>query len=517
MISQELPAFTRLASKFNAPLAIVLGGLALTTLLYWPTSIEIVDLWQDDQLLRYSHGQLVLAVTVWLLWRDRAQLALIGLQPSRFGWCLVALGSLGWLIGFNAGLLAFTMLAMPLLALAAIWAAAGSTLARRVAFAVFYLYFSLPLWELFNPVLQSLTANVNLGLTRLVGIPVSMEGNFIQIPAGSFEIGGGCSGLHFFMVALAIAALQGEIDRDNSRSRWLLIGIAVALALVTNWLRVFILIVAGHFTDMQHFLVRTDHYYFGWFLFAFSVGLYLYLSSCMPRGDQNSSPSIAQEVKVARVQQFTAAVLAAAALAVGPVWLFAGVAKAHPVAETAPPVIEGWSGPGLYLSPWRPAFTNPDEEFLAAYSSESAGEVAVYRAVHHSQRQGKELRGYGSTVLGEHYQLKESHQRQIALARGSVAISEQIATGANGNELIVWSLFAVDGQPDPMGLLGQLAYGVRSLVRYPTASVVAIAAECRADCDHARSALEAMAYGVMPKLLSSPETARAAVLGPGGK
>ena len=62
------------ASRVNAPLAIVLGALVLVAVLFWPTSIEIADLWQDTVRRRYTHGWLVLAITVWLIWRDRAQL-----------------------------------------------------------------------------------------------------------------------------------------------------------------------------------------------------------------------------------------------------------------------------------------------------------------------------------------------------------------------------------------------------------------------------------------------------------
>ncbi len=501
-LSNEAVVSDGAPSRVGSLFAIVIGALALTALLYWPTTFEIVELWQDTDRRLYTHGWLVLAVTVWLIWRDRGKTASIRITPPIAGWCLVAIGSIGWLAGFNAGLLAVTMLALPLLALAAIWATAGKGVARRVAFAVLYLYFALPVWEPLNPLLQSLTTFVNLWLAQLVGIPVAMEENFIHIPAGSFEIAGGCSGLHFLIVALAIAALQGEIDRDDLRSRALLLGIAAALALVTNWLRVFIIIVAGHLTEMQHFLVKVDHYYFGWFLFVFALGLYLYVSSRVPHAAR-TAPSKAQAVEQpARGRPMIAAVLSAAALALGPTWLFAGVAKIELTGQESPPTLASWSGPSLYLSDWRPVFENSDEEFLAAYHHEAMGDVALYRATYHSQHQGKELRGYFNTVLGAQYQAKASHQREIEAGGRAFPLSEQIAAGTNAHDLLIWSLFAIDGKPDPMGFSSQLAYGVRSLFRYPEASVLAMAAECRPDCDHARDALGAFASQVLPEVLS---------------
>jgi exosortase A len=503
--SDETTTVERAPSRVNAPLAIALGSLVLVAALYWPTSLEIADLWQDTVRRRYTHGWLVLAITVWLIWRDRAQLRSIPLAPPTSGWCVVALGSVGWLVGLKAGLLAMTTLAMPLLVLAAIWAAAGQAVARRVAFAVLYLYFALPVWELVNPLLQSMTAFVNVWLTRLAGIPVTVEGNFIHIPEGSFEIAGGCSGLHFFIVALAIAALQGEIDRYSWRSRWVLVGLAAALALVTNWLRVFIIIVAGHLTDMQHFLVKVDHYYFGWVVFVFALGLYLYLSSRVSYSGREEPRSIPPGSTAPRGRVVVAAALSVAGLSLGPIWSLAGSGEALEPAVQSPPLLEGWSGPGLYLSDWRPVFANPDEEFLVAYHSESAAEVALYFAAYRSQHQGKELRGHGNSILGERYHSKEAHRREVVVAGGIVAVFEQVAEGMDHGELLVWSLFAVDGKPDSMDLPSQLAYGIRSLLRSPTASVIALAAECRPDCESARNVLDAVAIQALPALLSATE------------
>ncbi len=160
-----------------------------------------------------------------------------------------------------------------------------------------FLYFAFPVWELISAPLQSLTALVSLWLTQMVGIPVAMDEYVIHIPEGWFEIAGGCNGLHFFIVALGIATLHGEIDRDDWRSRLLLLAIAGTLALVTNWLRVFIIIVAGHLTNMQHFLVKVDHYYFGWFLFAFALLFYVYVSARLPRRASAERPSVSREFR----------------------------------------------------------------------------------------------------------------------------------------------------------------------------------------------------------------------------
>ena len=497
------------SAGLNAPLAVVLGTLALAAALYWPTTLEIADLWQDTVRRRYTHGWLVLAITVWLVWRDRAQLRVVGLSPPGAGWIVVAAGSLGWLVGFNSGLLAVTTLAMPLIILATIWAAGGWRLVRPVAFAVLFLYFALPAWELLNPVLQWLTAAVNLWLAVMVGIPVTMDEYVIHIPAGSFEIAGGCSGLHFLIVALAIATLQGQVDRDDWRTRCRLLALAGGLALVTNWLRVFIIIVAGHLTDMQHFLVKVDHYYFGWFLFAFALGLYFYIASRVPRRGAVETAPRTRVMASSRRRQALAVLAAGAALALGPAWSMEESGGNGSDLWPPPPTVQGWSGPEIYLSDWRPVFANPDNEFLVAYYNESSGDVAAFRADYRSQRQGKELRGHRNSVVGPGYRLQASRQVDLRGETGSIPVLEQRALAADGRELLIWSLFAVDGRPDRMGLPGQLAYGIRSMLGAPTASVIALSAECRPDCARARAALDALGMQALPVLLSQAVQVRA--------
>ena len=503
LISLALQSAPQRAAERHRPLIVVFAALVLVAALYWPTSVEIAGLWEDTTRRRYTHGWLILAVVVWLVWRDRAQLRSLVLAPLAAGWCVVAVGSIAWLVGLNAGLLAMTTLIMPLLVLVTIWAIAGHALTFRVAFAVLYLYFALPVWELINPALQSMTASVNLLLTRAAGIPVAMDGNFIQIPEGTFEIAGGCSGLHFFIVALAIAALQGELDRASLRSRWILLAIAAVLALVTNWLRVFIVIVAGHLTGMQHFLVQVDHYYFGWFVFVFALAGYFLLASRVPRHGREQAPAPGAVAESSRSRNVVVTLASVGALALGPAWSYAG-SRPSLQHDLAPPSLPGWTGPGLWLSDWRPVFANADEEYLVGYHRDSAVEVGLYRAVYRSQRQGKEVRGYGNSVLGQSYQAMNSGHRDLVLNGYALALSEHLGRTADGRDLVVWFLFTLDGRPDDMGLASQLVYGMRSLWRWPVAGVVALAAECRSSCDEARRDLEAAAMQALPAMLETP-------------
>src|SRR2546430_4831726 len=104
-------------------------------------------------------------------------------------------------------------------------------------------------------------------LLWLTGPSASISGDIIRIPNGSFLIEEGCSGLHFMIVGLAVAALHGELRRDPWRIRAAQLALMGLLALLANWVRVYIIIEAGYLTNMQSYLVRVSHYWFGWGVF----------------------------------------------------------------------------------------------------------------------------------------------------------------------------------------------------------------------------------------------------------
>jgi hypothetical protein len=149
-------------------------------------------------------------------------------------------------------------------------------------------------------------------------------------------------------------------------------------------------------------------------------------------------------------------------------------------------------------------FATAAEEFLVSYVDADPREVAAYRAAYHAQRQGKELRGYDNSVAGKNRQAGSPERRWVALPDGSIEVTEQVLDDWSDRDLLVWWLYVVDGRPDRMGLKGQLAYGLKSLWHPPTASVVALAAECRPDCSAARASLEAIAPAALPALLGRP-------------
>jgi len=68
-MSQGTPAI----APWKGP-ALVCTVLAVVALLYWPGTLSLGELWSDTTGDTYTSGFLIAAVSLWLLWRERAQL-----------------------------------------------------------------------------------------------------------------------------------------------------------------------------------------------------------------------------------------------------------------------------------------------------------------------------------------------------------------------------------------------------------------------------------------------------------
>lgn len=233
----------------------------------------------------YSHGYLVCGMIAWLLFervRDRADVAFV---PSIHGLIVVAGIAVLYtglqMIDFTFGM----FLTLPLVLLGILWAIGGVALLRTGAAPALLLVFAIPFWDRLGPVLQDIAAVVVRDMLRAVGIPAFSEGHVIRTARAAVEVAAACSGMTFLLASITLCCFYAIAWLRSWMSGLLLLILGVAVAIVSNWLRIFIITVAGHLSDMQHFLIVEDHEFFGWALFSvFMVGLIVFARRLELRG-----------------------------------------------------------------------------------------------------------------------------------------------------------------------------------------------------------------------------------------
>ena len=474
---------------------------------FWPSLAGIAELWTHAERRTYQHGFLIAAITLWLMFRARRRIADAAGPPSPALLAAAAGGSLLWAVAFSAGLQVIHFLLWP----AILWAAAGAALgwhAARVIFRPFaFLYFALPVWDALTPFLQQATVVANRALGALFGVPMMIEGTFVHIPEGSFEIAGGCSGLNYLIVGLAVAALLGEINGDSPRRRLLLLVLGAGLAIFSNWLRVFIIIYAGHASNMTHYLVRVDHYNFGWVLYAFVLAAFFLIARRLPESSAIRAPALVAPVTGVRAMSI---VLALVALAIGPAATQAAAAFSVRAAKVSSRVgiqdlelqaTSGWTATPA-IGEWVPVFPGADAESLVEFTSDD-GIVTVYTATYLKQSQGRELIGHASRVQGARNGRFEHLSRRDAVNDPAISVVEGVWQEFGGGRSLLWWSYQVGERRFARALPAQLWYGVASLWKPPVSSVVVLHVRCASDCEAARGALGRFATDALPELLTA--------------
>ena len=161
-------------------------------------------------------------------------------------------------------------------------------------------------------------------LVELAGITAHIDGTTISLPYGQIIIADGCSGLRYMVIALALGHMLACLNHYPTQGYWLSMALALLLGLATNWVRIFVLVLVGYYTQMKSSLVG-DHETFGWLLFAAVVLPPLYFAPLRKGPPQTLSPTAPPWPRLLAV---------AGVLALGPVLLF--------ISQRPPAAALGW-------------------------------------------------------------------------------------------------------------------------------------------------------------------------------
>ncbi len=500
------PAVRRVAEVLLAGRFLLIAGLLLAVaLVYWPSARALAGLWSDTDAHTYTHGPVILAASLWLIVSSSARLAQAPVRSDLRALAALVLLSAIWLVFWKAGLQDLHLMLLPPIAFMAILAVLGWRAARLCLFPVAYLYFALPFWGQMNGFLQNLTVKVMGILIWLIGLPAYTTGNLVHVPAGVFEIAHGCSGLHYLIVGLALAALYGELMEHSIAKRLAGLGLMTAVAVGANWVRVFTIIVAGYATDMKTFLVTVDHYWFGWGVFAVAIALFFWIAARM---DRPTRVAVAREPAALPSRAPGLAVspsIYAAALACMGVLpaLVHGLDRSTSPASSAlsiawPQSQAGWRGPlPAESSSWAPEFHGASSVGKRMYVDAEGGEIELFTALYATQQQGAELVAYNNSILGgdeERSALGVIDERVVHSASGPW--QELLVTDASGAKSIIWSHYHIGLHIFVRPLASQLWYGLTALAAQPLSSLDALRVPCMDDCEGARARAATFASSV---------------------
>lgn len=424
----------------NAIVAIALAAVFIVG--FFPTLMSLHRRW-SSWTESYSHGYLLLAVALYLYF-DLKRPAPCWLPDVR-RWAIWALGALSlvWLIAYLGGVSVLQQLTLLFLVAALLAALVDRHRLWRALRSLGLVVLAIPMWDelLAKPLQIAATGVSGWIVARLFGIPTSIDGFHISIPAGTFEVASGCAGLVFLLSAIALGIVYGQFFLQRRGARIAAVFIAAGLGVLINWIRIVSLILIGQYSHMQSPFITEGHLLFGWYLFSAALVLILLVSHFIA-GPHPKIP-LTQDDAIPRYSWRRLAAVTLA-LACGPLLLLvlrwsgntavvpAPSASISPYLRQVAPSIAGFISPAINTSY---AFSlEPDLTASFVYYSNSVGKGKLISQSNHLFTDDEQV--IDETVLAPHPPLPA--RRQLRVQRKRAALES-----ATASVILVWDWYEI--------------------------------------------------------------------------
>ncbi|PCJ27277.1 MAG: EpsI family protein [SAR86 cluster bacterium] len=471
---------------------------ALFFVAYFDSLILLARQWNGSESAIYSYGFLVFACVIYLLILKADQFKKLTPKPTLWAALPLCGFVLLWLIGNVADVQKVQLFVIPLIFLSSIMLCFGLHYLKLAVVPICILYFALPLWDPLWPYLQEITTYVTHFNLRVIGRPVFVVGNILNLPGGSFFIDVSCGGLRFLLVSTVLSLMYSSMHSITARQGTTLVFIGIALSFLANWVRVLAVVLIGDATNMESSLVE-DHANFGWviyFLFVlvpfFIITKYFFSTPV----DNNQASSIKTEnLDFSSFLKFF--IMACCILLIGPTVAAAlSLRTQNPLAESeieAPITKPPWSlvaNAKLKTTDWSPQYTGMSSVLFSKYENKDA--IVELHIVHYAiQSQGAEVINSENTLTDE-VQWFSSAESQLTSTinindSDQLIIYSEELRSARGQRKKVWYWYSIGGQQTNSPYEAKILQVLALFKGRSDANLIAIAIDCNNNCDDADS------------------------------
>lgn len=315
----------------------------------------------------------------------------------------------------------------------------------------YFLYFKI------NAALQLISSGIGVQVVQLMGVPVYLEGNVIDLGIYKLQMAEACSGLRYLFPILSFSYVFAVLYRGPVWHKIALLLSAVPIAVLMNSFRIGVI---GLLVDrygigqVKGFL----HFFEGWIiflsyiaiLFAMAVGMRRLLGDRRPLGDAIDLDFTGLGAQLRRV--LTAApsralkVAALATLALAAAWSFVParetVRMEHDPYGLFPLAFDGWTGSVAALDPKVERSLGADD-YISAYfrnPAEAAG-VDLFLSYYHSQIDGRSIHAPKMCLPGGGWEMSSLGPVEIDLAPsrlGQITLNRAVIQKGTERQLVYY-------------------------------------------------------------------------------
>ncbi len=425
------PAKSALAQPWLGPLAYVAVILA-TIAFFWQGIESLFVAWQRPE---YSHGYIIPAIAIFIALKRMTWSAV---ENSRtgvvFGLALLVLGVLAGIFGRLSAIPDISTYGLLIVIAGLAICVWGLPRAVKLWPAWVYLGFMLPLpnfiyWPL-SIKLQFLSSEIGVALIKLMGVPVYLDGNIIDLGNYQLQVAEACSGLRYLFPLMSFGFLFSVLYRGPTWHKILIFLASIPITILMNSVRIAAIgfLVNSYGTSQAEGFL---HFFEGWVVFAVCIAMLFLLAIILQRFTANPQ-SISSVLdldteglfaKLGRIANATVTKSVLIALALISVAAVSQVAlqpkRVFPDRTTLdlyPSVLGEWNGNRSYLEFEIERVLGADDYLMADYSKgPSTPSVNFLVSYYKSQNEGSGIHSPEVCIPGGGWEVSKWEQIPLAL------------------------------------------------------------------------------------------------------
>lgn len=426
-----------------APATIVVAILAIA---FWQFDAlrEMVNSWLERE--EYSHGMLLPFLAAWIAWQQRD---VIASRPVRGTWAGIVLtvgSAIVVVMGDLATLYSIVQYGVVGMICGLIVSWIGVDRAKAIWLPLLLLVLMVPLPNFIlngmSANLQILSSHLAVGMMRLVGISVYVEGNVIDLGSDQLQVAEACDGLRYLFPLMTLAFVMAYLFKAGAAKRTVLFLSSIPIAIFMNSVRVAAIgvMVERWGIGMAEGLL---HDFQGWVVFMMSAGVLfaeMMLLSSLGRDGGHWRTRFGLDALHARTKDDSASAFDASlprfarvspGLVCACAITFVIVATGALVPERAEAVPQrahlaefpmrhlDWAGRRDALDAVYLDVLKLDDYLLADFKSEGTPPVNLYVAYYDSQRKGQSAHSPRSCIPGGGWEIESITSRDLELPGAS--------------------------------------------------------------------------------------------------
>jgi exosortase D (VPLPA-CTERM-specific) len=252
-----------------AALGAAVAGLVV---LFWEAAGNLWFRWGQQQEL--SHSYFIPLISLYLVWLNRETVKKSIGEPSLAGVAIIGAAVVLLLLGQLTSIFLFQHLGMVIAIAGLVAGFGGLSLLRTVAAPVAFLFFAVPppYWVItvlsFN--FQQISSVLGVFMVELMGIPVLLSGNVIDLGDYRLQVAEACSGLRYLFPFLSLGVMAAYMYRGPLWQRLAIVAATIPITIFMNSFRIAVTAALVQAYGTKH-AEGALHFFEGWVVFLFCL------------------------------------------------------------------------------------------------------------------------------------------------------------------------------------------------------------------------------------------------------